>query len=135
MVLLVEDESMLAAASARALRRVGFEVLQAYNGDEAMEQLAANRAKIRAVVLDMVMPGMGGHEVLTRIRDRYPTLPVLVSSGHAELGKLEALSAMTKVAVLAKPYTMNQLRHALDKLADVSGDDVAEALPSATRSS
>jgi two-component system cell cycle sensor histidine kinase/response regulator CckA len=107
-VLLVEDEPPLLRLAERALRRAGFEVLTAQSAEDALEMLERDSPRLRALVSDVVMPGMDGLELASRLRQRDPALPVLLVSGYAEAALGRDLSA-ERLRLLAKPYGLSDL--------------------------
>lgn len=102
-VLVVDDEALVRQSLCRVIDLLGLETWQAERGDEAFTLLTqlsdADRSLLRAVILDLSLPGMSGAELLRRIRNQWPTLPVLVLSGHVPRG--DELAAAT--VVLEKP--------------------------------
>jgi two-component system cell cycle sensor histidine kinase/response regulator CckA len=85
LVLVVDDEAYVREVAQDALQRQGFTVLTAHDGQEGLELFLANEADVKALVLDLTMPRMGGEELLRRIRTMgHNTLPALLSSGYAE---------------------------------------------------
>ncbi len=120
-VLVVDDEPSLRSLASRVLQRAGHSVETAADGVEALEQLAAKPA-ISAVLLDMLMPRLGGEETLRAIRERHPALPVLLTSGFSEAVAAERLLAHAHVAFIQKPYGAGQLIGALGKLVDAARD-------------
>jgi two-component system cell cycle sensor histidine kinase/response regulator CckA len=107
-VLLVEDEVPLLRLAERALRRAGFEVISAGCAEEALEMLEKVESMPLALVSDVVMPGVDGLELAARLRDRWPTLPVLLVSGYAEAALGRDLAA-ERIRLLAKPYSLGAL--------------------------
>jgi two-component system cell cycle sensor histidine kinase/response regulator CckA len=107
-VLLVEDEPPLLRLAERALRRAGFEVLGAATAEEALELLARGAPAPRALVSDVVMPGMDGLELAARLREADPALPVLLVSGYAEAALGRDLAA-ERIRLMSKPYAMGTL--------------------------
>jgi CheY-like chemotaxis protein len=103
-ILLVDDEEAVRWVAARVLERSGFDVVQAASGEDALAEIARHRTRLRGVVLDLTMPGLGGEATFRQIRHRWPDLPVIVSSGYmpqeGELGD---------VPFLAKPYRPAEL--------------------------
>jgi len=85
-------------------------VVLAANGTEALEECARARAEgalFGVVILDLTVPGaMGGRETLERLRERFPALSVIISSGY---GQEADLADCQPVAVLPKPYQMHEL--------------------------
>ncbi len=111
-VLVVEDESGVRRTVRRILESVGHRVLVASNGSEALEVLEAQGNPPDAVLSDVVMPGMSGPELTSRLRERWPGLPVLLMSGY--LGDvLERHHLAADVALLEKPFTPSRLLDAL----------------------
>jgi two-component system cell cycle sensor histidine kinase/response regulator CckA len=108
LVLLVEDEVPLLRLAERALRRAGFNVLSAGSAEEALELMAAEGPRPVALVSDVVMPGMDGLELATRLRAADPDLPVLLVSGYAEAALGRDLAA-ERLRLLPKPYSLSDL--------------------------
>jgi signal transduction histidine kinase/ActR/RegA family two-component response regulator len=81
-VLVVDDEDIIRALMKRALEEVGYEVLLARNGREALDSLVRHRGAVDLVLSDLVMPVMGGRELANRLKAEYPGLPVVWVSGH-----------------------------------------------------
>lgn len=105
-VLVVEDEVLIRILVSESLRDAGFEVIEAFNGDEAMDILRATPA-VDLVLSDVRMPGaVDGLELLRRVRARLPALPVILTSGHLDPGV-----AMVEGAThfLAKPYLIDRI--------------------------
>ena len=115
-VLLVEDEGVIRLVAAEALRDEGFEVAEAWNGDEAV-RLLNGPGTFDVLFTDVRMPGtLDGVEVATHARSRYPTIPVLVVSGYAA-------HLMTRLGVLdpaahfmSKPYSLAEVVGKLNQL-------------------
>jgi two-component system, response regulator FlrC len=113
-VLLVEDDASLREALAETLRLAGMEVLTASDGATALQVLAS--APIAAVVTDYQMKPMDGSQLLSRIRDRLPQLPVLMITAH---GSIEhAVKSMLDGATdyLVKPFSADALVTRLQRL-------------------
>lgn len=85
-VLVVDDEKMVNDVAALILRRAGFKVRQAHNGQVALELLSKEPGTIDLVLLDLTMPVLSGAATLAKIRERWPELPVLLSSGFSAEG-------------------------------------------------
>lgn len=116
-VLLVDDNVTIRKLGARILKSAGFEVVVAKDGAVALKHLALAGDEVCGVVLDMVMPILGGEEALSGLRLLFPELPVPLSSGYADDGKVERITAADGyVAFLQKPYRPRAL---LDGLAEL----------------
>ena len=117
-VLLADDEAAARGLFGRILAAHGYAVIEACDGRDAIARFAASHAARRRVdllVTDVVMPGIGGRALASRLRLRQPSLPVLYLSGVAD-GVVHADAAPT--AFLAKPFTSAALVHALAALHD-----------------
>jgi PAS domain S-box-containing protein len=118
-ILLVEDEEAVRLFAANVLRRQGYEVLEAHNGLRAVELLERTESNVRLLLTDVVMPEMGGPELVARLRDLHPTLPVLYMSGYAERAVVHNGLVKSKQAFLPKPFTpivlARKVREVLDK--------------------
>jgi PAS domain S-box-containing protein len=115
-VLLVEDESSVREATKRMLRKFGFNVVEARNGQEALKAWNGDNDTIDVVLTDVVMPAMGGVELAQRLRDDQPDVKVVFMSGYTQ-GTLEP-EAMDGDATrfLPKPFTAEQLVGTLSAL-------------------
>ncbi|HEX7624977.1 MAG TPA: MASE1 domain-containing protein, partial [Anaeromyxobacteraceae bacterium] len=112
-VLVIDDEPGVRRALCRALRRAGHEVVDGEWGHQAVATYARDHALIDVAIVDMMMPGMTGREVIARLRAVEPNLPVIVSSGFSSGPDLDALRALARVEFLPKPYTADELGRAL----------------------
>ena len=81
-VLVAEDEAMVRGIMARTLRDCGYRVLEAANGQAALDILDAEAGRISLIVADVVMPDLGGREMAARLVERWPDVPVLYTSGY-----------------------------------------------------
>jgi two-component system cell cycle sensor histidine kinase/response regulator CckA len=105
--LLADDERMLRNVGAEILSSLGFEVLTAENGQQAVDIFRSRMRDIALVVLDATMPTMGGAEALRVIRELSPITPVIMVSGFQEVGSRP--SADPQLAFLAKPFEISAL--------------------------
>jgi PAS domain S-box-containing protein len=110
-VLVVEDDMFVAELAADMLGELGFESIVTHNATEALDRLAAgDRPKL--VFTDVVMPGgITGIELARKLRERFPELPILLTSGYSE-----QLGATQGFPVLQKPYELDALAGAISKL-------------------
>ncbi len=117
-LLLVEDEASVRTPLKRALERLGYNVLTASNGIEAMGIARTSEIKIHMLVSDVVMPGMGGRELADNLRTLNPTLPVLFMSGHSD----EAVASHGTLAVgasfIAKPFAIQTMVRRIREILD-----------------
>ncbi|MDX2156509.1 MAG: ATP-binding protein [Hyphomicrobiaceae bacterium] len=108
-VLLVEDEDSVRSFAVRALKRQGYEVLEATTGVEALELVAGETKPIDIVVSDVVMPEMDGPTMLTHMRKTRPDLKVIFVSGYPDDRFKNGLDPDAQFAFLPKPFTLPQL--------------------------
>ena len=118
-LLLVEDETSLRLAVGSILRRFGYRVLEASNGDEAQVQYQAVHGAVDLLITDMVMPGkMTGLQLIERLRREKPDLRAIISSGYSGI---QSVPASVGIDLLAKPFETSVLlravRHCLDAAA------------------
>ncbi|MEO8702059.1 MAG: response regulator [Kofleriaceae bacterium] len=114
-VLVVDDEPMLRKATCRMLERHGLRASFATNGQEALDTFAQHRDRFALVVLDMVMPVMGGLECFRKLRE-ISRVPIVIASGYALETETQELLASGRAAFLEKPFTTSQLMHEIERL-------------------
>ena len=117
-VLLVDDEEMVLEAGKELLNHLGYEVLLAENGREALELYEKNLDKIDLVLLDMVMPVMGGGEAFDRIKEINTNVKVLLSSGYSLEGEAKEILERGCDAFIQKPFKLEQLSQKLREMLD-----------------
>jgi len=108
-VLLVEDEDAVRLFGARALRNKGYTVLEARNGEAALEMLGAGATPIDLLITDVVMPGMDGPTLIRQVREKRPELKVIFISGYTEDSFRKRLGEGETVHFLPKPFSLQQL--------------------------
>jgi signal transduction histidine kinase/ActR/RegA family two-component response regulator len=104
-VLVVEDQPAVRRVVGGALRRSGFLVLEAANGNEALE--ITTLTPVDLVVSDVMMPGLCGTDLARRLRERWPNLPIVLATGHA--GDLLVGFDLPGVQLLNKPFSHPEL--------------------------
>jgi two-component system CheB/CheR fusion protein len=107
-VLVVDGEEVIRSLCRSALTSLGYRVLTAANGEEAVRALAENRAQIGIVLLDVAMPAADGARTLARIREIRPDLPVMICSAFGDV-EVEQRFGEEIAGYLPKPYTVKQL--------------------------
>jgi two-component system, NtrC family, response regulator GlrR len=110
-VLVVDDDSLNLRLTAKTLGGAGFVPRMAANGEEAVRWIGMEQ--FDAVVTDVRMPGISGIELLMRIRERLPWLPVIIMSGRVEEDIRAAASTWGVAAVLQKPVNRAELISAI----------------------
>ncbi|MCB9634416.1 MAG: PAS domain-containing protein [Sandaracinus sp.] len=109
--LVVDDEAAVREAACAMLQHLGFTTLAADNGAEALALLETHHATVAMVLLDRTMPVLGGADTMARLRERWPALPVVMTSGF-DVGAPTALDKRTRF--LPKPYRLSELRAVLE---------------------
>ncbi len=107
-VLVVDDEEPIRAVAAEMLEYLGYDVMTNKSGEAALERIRAG-ARPSLVILDVVMPGLGGVETFRRLRRLAPGLRVLFSSGFADRSAFDALAAEGASGFIVKPYLLEVL--------------------------
>ena len=115
-VLVVDDEATVRQVIGSALTHKGFQVLLASDGREAWSIFEREGQAIDAVVLDVVMPVMGGNELLPRLKARRPELKVLLTSGYSESEARRLCAAYPGADFIQKPYTAQQIAKAVQDI-------------------
>ena len=109
-ILVIDDEQIMREGCSRILSKDGLVVICAENGNRGLEEIKGRPENIDVILLDLMMPGMSGMEVLDHIRTIDPNLLVIVITGYATVES--AVEAMKKGAYdfIPKPFTPDQLR-------------------------
>ena len=117
-ILVVEDDAQVRSIATRILERAGYTLIIANNGVQAMEQYAAHKERIDLVFVDVVMPEMGGKEVMLNVLADNPDMHILFTSGYFSDTANADFIVQRGFKLLQKPYTQNNLlthvRRALD---------------------
>ncbi len=117
-VLLVDDEDMILNVGEQFLEKMGYTVLIAKGGKEAIEICEKGKDKIDIVILDMIMPDMGGGETHDRIRDISPDMKILLSSGYSIKGHATEILERGCNGFIQKPFDMKGLSWKLREILD-----------------
>ena len=115
-VLLVEDEEMVRSMAATMLTRLGYTVLEAKDGVEAVEVFRQHQDEIRCVLSDLTMPRMDGWDTLAALRKLSPDIPVILSSGYDETRVMAGEHPERPNAFLSKPYQLKGLSDTINRL-------------------
>ena len=103
-VMVVDDESLILEITGEMLRQLGYRVLLARSGGEAVEMLRKTSDEVSLVVLDMVMPGMSGRETFDRIKQLSPSVRVLLASGYSLNAEARAILERGCDDFIQKPF-------------------------------
>jgi PAS domain S-box-containing protein len=108
-ILLIDDEQMIIDVGRELLSELGYEVMLARSGPEAIEGYKKNHPRIDLVIMDMIMPGMSGGETFDRLKEINPDVKVLLSSGYSINGQATKILQRGCDGFIQKPFNMNQL--------------------------
>lgn len=108
-VLLVEDEDAVRMFGVRALRLKGYTVLEADNGETALDVINATDETIDLIISDVIMPGMDGHTLVNLVRHELPAVKVILMSGYADDVFQGEIDRDDSIAFLGKPFSLKQL--------------------------
>lgn len=117
-ILVVDDEPLISELATRILTGAGYSVLTAGSGKEALDAYAQQKSDIALVILDLIMPEMGGEQCLKELLKIDPQVKALIASGFAVSGDTKAFIDTEAKGKVAKPFHMRDLlrsvRHVLD---------------------
>jgi CheY-like chemotaxis protein len=115
-VLLVDDEEMVLDVGEKILARLGYVVLKAQNGEQALEIYNRCRASIDLIILDVIMPVMGGGEAVDRIKKIDPGARILLSSGYSADGQVGAIIERGCAGFIQKPFSIESLSTKIEEI-------------------
>ncbi len=113
-VLVVDDEPQVLDVMGQILRRAGYTVVTAVDGLDAMNVFEENYEELRAVVLDMTMPGLSGKEAYKQMRGIAAAIPIVLASGYSEEEVIERIGDVSAPLFLQKPFQSKELLRAVD---------------------
>jgi CheY-like chemotaxis protein len=108
-ILLIDDEKMILDVGVELLEELGYSVISAMSGSEAIDVFQKDQNKIDLIIMDMIMPGMGGGETFDRLKEIDPDIKVLLSSGYSINGQATKIMHRGCDGFIQKPFNMNQL--------------------------
>ncbi len=108
-ILLVDDETAILDIAGQILRRFGYRVAMAQSGEEALEKIREGRVRPDLVILDLNMPGMGGHKCLEKLLEIDPSMKVLIASGYSANGSVKKTLSSGAAGFVEKPYALSDL--------------------------
>ncbi len=117
-LLLVDDEEFVRDLGKRILRRAGYKVITASNGKEALEIYGKAQGEINLVILDLLMPEMGGKECLRELHKIDPKLKVVVASGFSSDTSVDESIEFGARAFVSKPFKIEELLHQVRRILD-----------------
>ncbi|MBR9982670.1 MAG: response regulator, partial [Desulfatitalea sp.] len=123
-LLLVDDEPHIVSITQRMLAKLGYQVFTAEGGEAALEVVRKHRAGIDLVILDMIMPDMGGGETFDHLRRIDPEIKVLLASGYSINGEASEILARGCNGFLQKPFNLTVLSREVRRVLDGVNESV-----------
>ena len=117
-VLFVDDEDMIIEIAEEMFEQLGYKVLTARSGKEAVEIYEKNKERIDIVLLDMIMPDMSGSDTYDRMKEIDPDIKVLLSSGYSINGQATVIMDRGCNGFIQKPFKMKELSQKLREILD-----------------
>jgi two-component system cell cycle sensor histidine kinase/response regulator CckA len=122
-LLVVEDDALVRHVAVRVLEGLGYRIIEAAHGAQALSLYQARNGPIDLVVTDVVLPGMSGKELADKLRQAQPDIKILYTSGYAEDTIVHQGVVDQGVHFLAKPYVPSELARRVRQVLDVVGDE------------
>ena len=117
----MDDEPSVLDISARMLKKLGFQVLEACSGRDALNVYRQNRHLIDLVILDMIMPDMGGGEVYERLKDINRNVKAILATGYSLDGEASRILKKGCDGVIQKPYSIDRLSRVIYRVLKRAG--------------
>jgi PAS domain S-box-containing protein len=119
-LLLVDDEKVILDVNKPMLEKLGYRVVAAQNGRNAISIFEKTKDEIDMVILDMIMPDLGGGAVFDHIKAAKPDIKVLLSTGYSLSGQAEAIMSRGCTGVIQKPFSIAQLSTKIREILDTA---------------
>jgi PAS domain S-box-containing protein len=120
-ILLVDDEPSLLETGQELLSFLGYNVLTASSGENALATINREGERIGIVIMDLMMPGMGGEKCLVEIMKIFPSMKVMIASGNTTSAKTEEIIKAGAMAFIQKPYHIEALSKKIREILDDAG--------------
>lgn len=117
-LLLVDDEPALRELGSQFLQAAGYRVLRAASGEEALASFRQHPSGVDLIILDLGMPGMGGHKCMKELLAIDPKAKILIASGYSANGKVQDTLAQGASGFIAKPFRIYDLLHKVRSVLD-----------------
>jgi DNA-binding NtrC family response regulator len=126
-ILVVDDEELLLEMVGDMLGHYSYVPILTNSGETAIEALKREKGEVELVILDLSMPGMGGHRCLEEMLRIEPNLKVIIASGYSAGKKLKETLNSGAAGFLAKPYHHYEIMAKISKFLGVKGAEPSEA--------
>ena len=118
-VFLTNDEDMIIDVGSQMLTKLGYEVLSAKGGKETIEMYEKNKDRINLIILDVVMPDMGGGETYDRLKEINTEVKVLLTSGYSIDGQAQKIMDRGCNGFIQKPFNIEQLSQKIKEILEI----------------
>ena len=116
--MVVDDEKSIRKSLSLPLNHLGFEVITASNGEQAIEIFQSQKKQIKMVLLDLVMPVMDGSECFNRLRQLDPQVKIILMSGYSHKDQVKNMIKLGVNGFLQKPFNLSVLTNAVSNILD-----------------
>jgi len=116
LILVVDDEDQIREMTKKTLETHGYRVITAKDGKEAIELYTQNREEIKLVLMDLMMPVMGGSMSIRELRKANPEVKIIAVSGLTQKDKIAKVDEILVQAFLTKPYTAEKLLNTIHEV-------------------
>jgi len=118
-ILLVDDEKSITDVVGEMIRGLGYRLMTAESGEDAMDVYRANSGRIDLIIMDMIMPGLGGGAAIDAIRAENPAARIILSSGYSLNGEAQdILSRGGLISFMQKPFELTELSQKIRDILD-----------------
>jgi FixJ family two-component response regulator len=111
LVMVVDDESLIDSLMEQQVRKAGYEAVSFTEAEKALEYFVNNPERVHLAVVDVIMPGMTGIELVRRLRTVKQSLPIIIITGHPEISYVSNVNKL-----LRKPLLHAEFTHAIEEL-------------------
>jgi signal transduction histidine kinase len=108
-ILVIDDEELIRCTASALLQSLGYTVILAENGLDGVKKFKAMQSSIKLVILDMIMPEMGGAQAFGLLREINPDIPVVIASGFSKLEEIKSLKKQGVFTFMPKPFKKMEL--------------------------
>lgn len=113
-ILVIDDDRDICELVQLTLEGLGFDVLLAYNGEDGLQLIRSRGKEIQLIFLDFAMPGLSGVDVLERIKQEFPDVPVVIMSGY--VNDKSEVAALGATDVLQKPFLLSDIEERVQSI-------------------
>ncbi len=108
-ILIIDDDELIRCTASALLQSLGYSIILAENGLEGVNKFKEMQLSIDLIILDMIMPEMGGKEAFTKLREINPKIPVVIASGFSKPEEMTSLKELGVFSFLPKPFNKMEL--------------------------